>query len=196
MILLIVKEKGTVVDIPGTKKVRTPANIDISNVDINFVTMYLRKQGIENYDIVSVSDSGHKEVLPSGPMVSKKKKEKDTGKWKDSIESRFNRLENLIVNLLGRKQSKPDSNSEQITNKLEKLEKLSEEIIRKQTLDIPMSRVESDDPKIEELDDKFIPSIDIEGMTMKGSTIKTLQSDSEDADEAADLLSSIVKDRG
>ena len=196
MILLIIKEKGTVVDIPGTKKVRTPANIDISNVDINFVSMYLRKQGIENYDIVSVSDTGKRDVLPRGAMVDKKKKEKDTGKWKDNIESRFNKLESLIINLLGRKQSKPAPNSEQITNKLEKLEKLSEEIIRKQTLDIPMSRAESDDPKIEELDDKFIPSIDIDGMTMKGSTIKTLQSDSEDADEAADLLSSIVKDRG
>jgi uncharacterized protein YehS (DUF1456 family) len=192
MILLKIQDKGMMVDIPGTKKVRSPVEIDITKIDINFVTMYLRKQGIENYRIVSDIDKGVKEVLPTGNITLKKKK--DDG-WKDNIESRFGRLESLIINFLGKKESKPTVNSEQITNKLKKLEKLSEEIIRKQTLGIPISK-EDDGPKIEELDDTFIPEIDIEGMTMKGSTIKTLQSDSEDADEAADLLSSIVKNGG
>lgn len=191
MILLKVKDKGTMVDIPGTKKVRAPADIDITKVDINFVTMYLRKQGIQHYEIVS--DTGEKEVLPSGTMSSKKKK-KDDG-WKDNIESRFGKLESLIINLLGKKQSNPEANSEQITNKLEKLEKLSEEIIRKQSVGIPIVKG-SDEPEIEELDEKFIPEIDIDGMSIKGSTTKTLQSDSEDADETADLLSSIVKNGG
>jgi uncharacterized protein YehS (DUF1456 family) len=192
MILLKIQDKGMMVDIPGTKKVRSPVEIDITKIDINFVTMYLRKQGIENYRIVSDIDKGVKEVLPTVNITLKKKK--DDG-WKDNIESRFGRLESLIINFLGKKESKPTVNSEQITNKLKKLEKLSEEIIRKQTLGIPISK-EDDGPKIEELDDTFIPEIDIEGMTMKGSTIKTLQSDSEDADEAADLLSSIVKNGG
>jgi hypothetical protein len=191
MILLKIQDKGMMVDIPGTKKVRSPVEIDITKIDINFVTMYLRKQGIKNYRIVSDVDKGVKKVLPTRSAIFKKKK--DDG-WKDNIESRFGRLESLIINFLGKKESKPTVNSEQITNKLEKLEKLSEEIIRKQTLGIPIS--EEDRPKIEELDDTFIPAIDIEGMTMKGSTIKTLQSDSEDADEAADLLSSIVKNGG
>ena len=191
MIILKVKDKGTVVDIPGTKKVRTPADIDITKVDINFVSMYLRKQGIKHYEIVS--DTGEKEILPNIKTTVKKKK--DDGKWKDNIEARFNKLESLIVNFLGKKQSTPQPNSEQITNKLEKLERLSEKIIRKQTSGIPIS-TESDGSIIEELDDKFIPEIDTKGMSMKGSTIKTLQSDSDDADEAADLLSSIVKNGG
>ncbi|GAG25673.1 unnamed protein product, partial [marine sediment metagenome] len=92
-------------------------------------------------------------------------------------------------------QSTPTVNSEQITNKLENLEKLSEVIIRKQTVVVKDVKY-SDEPEIEELDDKFIPEIDIEGMSIKGSTIKTIQSDSDDADEAADLLSSIVKKGG
>ena len=195
MILLKIQDKGMMVDIPGTKKVRSPVEIDITNIDINFVTIYLRKQGIENYRIVSDIDKevkGVKEVLPT--ILTKKKDIKSDG-WKDDIESRFGRLESLIINFLGKKESKPTVNSEQITNKLKKLEKLSEEIIRKQTLDVPVSK-EDDGPKIEELDNTFIPAIDIEGMTMKGSTIKTLQSDSEDVDEAADLLSSIVKNGG
>lgn len=193
MILLQVKEKGTVVDIPGTKKARAPADVDITNIDINFAIMYLRKQGIENYKIVSITDTEVKEV---GSTMLKKKKEieKDDG-WKNNIEARFNQLESLIINFLGKKQSNSHRNSEQITNKLENLEKLSEEIMRKQISGTPISE-EGDGPKIEELDDKFIPKIDIEGMSLKGSTIKTLQSDSEDADEAADLLSSIVKDGG
>ena len=196
MILLKVREKGTLVDIPGTKKARSPADIDITNTDINFVTMYLRKQGIENYEIVSVTDKGKKEVLPSGVITIKKEKEgQKNGKWKDSLEDRFNRLESMIVNFLGKKQSNSHSNSEQITNKLENLEKLSEEIIRKQFTGVPSTQG-SDEPEIEELDEKFIPAIDIDGMSIKGSTIKTIQSDSEDADEAADLLSSIVKNGG
>ena len=193
MIVLKIKEKGIVVDIPGTKKVRSPVELDISNVDLNLVTMYLRKHGIENYSIVSITDSAQKEVLPRRLFSSKKKKESVS--WKDNLESRFSKLEGLLVNMLGKKQDTNDTGTEQITNKLEKLEKLSEEIIRKQETGTPVTVVKSDEPKIEELDEKFIPSIDIDGMTMKGSTIKTLQSDSEDADEAADLLSSIVKDR-
>lgn len=198
MIVLKVKEKGTLVDIPGTKKARSPAEIDISKVDINFVSMYLRKQGIENYQIVSITDSGEDEVFPVKPVIVVKKdktKKKDDG-WKDNIESRFNKLENLLIHFLGKKQSEPSVNSEQITNKLEKLEKLSEEIISKQKTVVTSSSVDSDEPKVEELDDKFIPEIDIEGMSMKGSTIKTIQSDNDDADEAADLLSSIVKNGG
>jgi len=193
MIILKIKDKGTLIDIPGAKKVRSPADINITNIDINFVTMYLRKQGIEKYEIVSVD--GEKESLPSSHKVPKKKDKKNDGKWKDNIESRFNKLESLLINFLGKKQIIPPPNSEQITNKLEKLERLSEEIIRKQTSGIPIS-TESNGPKIEELDDKFIPEIDIGGMSLKGSTIKTLQSDSDDADEAADLLSSIVKNGG
>ena len=192
MILLKVREKGTMVDIPGTKKVRSPTDIDITNIDINFVTMYLRKQGIENYEIIAITDKGKRVGLPSGTITIKKEKD---GKWKDNLESRFNRLESMIINFLGKKQNNLHSNSEQITNKLEKLEKLSEEIIRKQFTGVPLIQ-STDEPEIEELDEKFIPAIDIDGMSMKGSTIKTIQSDSEDADEAADLLSSIVKNGG
>jgi hypothetical protein len=185
MIILKVKEKGTVIDIPGTKKARSPADIDITKVNINFVTMYLRKQGIKNYEIISTM--GEKQALPSSPKKRRAKKE--------NFESRFNKLESLIVNLLGRKQSTPQPNSEQITNKLKKLEKLSEEIIRKQSSGVPVS-TKSDEPVIEELDDMFIPEIDIGGMSVKGSTTKTLQSDSDEAGETADLLSSIVKNGG
>jgi len=195
MILLKVKDRGTVVDIPGTQKVRTPAEIDISKIDINFVTMYLRKQGINNYEIIAVTDSGKREVLPVGKHTTKKEKTKDDGKWKDSIENRFNKLESMLINFLGRKQSNSAVNSEQITNKLEKLEKLSEQIIRKQTV-VTTDVKQRDEPKIEELDAKFIPEIDIGGMSIKGSTVKTIQSDSDDADETADLLSSIVKNGG
>ncbi|MHA1623478.1 MAG: hypothetical protein ACTSVO_15250 [Candidatus Heimdallarchaeaceae archaeon] len=195
MIILKVKDKGTLVDIPGTQKVRSPVEIDISKVDIGFVTMYLRKQGIENYEIISVTDTGVREVLPIKKPGFKKEPPKDDGKLKANIESRFNRLEGLIINFLGGKQNNQPVNSEQITDKLENLEKLSEEIIRKQTVVTSDVRY-SDEPQIEELDDKFIPDIDLEGMTMKGSTIKTVQSDSDDADETADLLSSIVKKGG
>ena len=195
MIILKVKQKGSVVDIPGINKVRTPAEVDISKIDINFVTIYLRKQGIYDYEIISVTDTGAREILPTQIPIVKKGKTKDDGKWKDSIENRFNKLESMLINFLGRKQSNSGVNSEQITDKLEKLEKLSEEIIRKQTV-VTSGVKHSDEPQIEELDDKFIPDIDIDGMSMKGSTIKTIQSDSDDADETADLLSSIVKDGG
>ena len=196
MIILKVKEKGTLVDIPGTKKVRSPVEIDISKVDINFVTMYLRKQGIENYEIVSVTDTGEREIYPVKPVIVVKRDKKNDENWKDNIEARFNKLESLLINFFGKKQNNPSVNSEQITDKLEKLEKLSEEIIRKQQTVVTTGISRNDEPQIEELDEKFIPGIDIEGMSLKGSTIKIVQSDSDDADETADLLSSIVKNGG
>ncbi len=196
MIILKVKEKGTVVDIPGTKKARAPVEIDITKVDINLVTMYLRKQGIENYSIIAVSDTGEREVLPVHKPTIKKEKKKDDG-WRDNIELRFNKLEHLIINFLGKKQPNSTVNSEQITNKLEKLEKLSEAIIRKQeTVALPINSGQIDEPDIEELDEKYIPDIDTDGMALKGSTTKTVQSEGDDAEEAADLLSSIVKKDG
>ena len=112
---------------------------------------------------------------------------KNPKKSKESYEKRFNKLESLIANLI-KKQSDPVSDQEQITNKLDNLERL----IEKQKYAVIPS-TDSDEPRIEELEDRFIPEIDVEGMSLKGDSGKIIIEKEESIDEAADLLSSIKK---
>ena len=56
MLILKIKEKGLFVEIPGALPTRTPAEIDISKCNLSAVDMYLRKNGIKNYQILSVAN--------------------------------------------------------------------------------------------------------------------------------------------
>lgn len=185
---LKIKEKGLVIEIPGLPPTRTPADINISNVDLNLVIAHLRKNGISNYEIVSVIGDGTEQVVSIPQDLKKKVKEKYPSD--PSVDKRFDRLESMMIDLLKQKrESKTNPNQEQITNKLDNLEKLIE---RQKYAVVPST--DSDEPKIEELDERFIPEIDVEGMSLKGDTGKIDLERDESADEAADLLSSIRKE--
>ena len=53
MIILKVKQKGHVVDIPGVASFRTPAEVDISNAEINLVIFSLKNCGIDDFEITT-----------------------------------------------------------------------------------------------------------------------------------------------
>ena len=184
---LKIADRGLIVEIPGIAPVRTPADIDISKIDINLVVAHLRKAGINNYKIVSVIGDGTETVVSIPQVLKKKVKEKYSSD--PSVAKRFDRLESMMIDLLKQKsESKTDPNQEQITNKLDNLERL----IEKQKYAVIPS-TDSDEPTIEELEDRFIPDIDVEGMSLRGNTGKIVVEKEESIDKAADLLSSIKK---
>ena len=55
--LLDVKDNGFILKIPGLPHVRTPVKIYIEKMDINLVTLSLRKAGIRNYQITCGDDN-------------------------------------------------------------------------------------------------------------------------------------------
>lgn len=196
MLILKILKKGLYIEIPGTLPTRTPAEIDISKCNLSVVDAYLRQSGIKNYQILSaVTDEEHTPQLPSM---------EDSSINQRVINRRFSNLENIVGKLLEKQKDAKKTNSEQITNKLNNLEELTKKILEKD-LDVtekksqisarhPMLKIGKiiDEPQIEELDDKFIPNIDVSNMKMKGKSKKTIKQDKMDIDDNVDLLSRIM----
>lgn len=193
MLILKIKQKGLYVEIPGALPTRTPADIDITRCNLSAVDMYLRRTGITDYQIASSSKSDP--IMPKPPQM------KDGSIDQQVINKRFSQLEKMIEQLVEKQQANKPKNSEQITDKLDKLEALSKQILEKnpdivdrvvQVSNKKSTKRFKDEPVIEELDSKFIPSIDISKMKMKGGAKKTVKQDKSDIDDSADLLSRIM----
>ena len=158
------------------------------------------KNGIKNYEIVSVSEDKHKEtvITSSTPDV------KDSSINQKVLNQRFTRLEKLVQSLVEKEAGKDELNKEQITDKLETLELLARQLLSKRSSDTVITignekpskkqKVHSDDVEIEELDAPFIPSIDVSNMKMKSSSTskKKVKQDKMDLDDSADLLSRLM----
>lgn len=172
MLTLQVKEKGHYIEIPGIPPVRSPANIDITKIDLSLVISILRKYGIDNYKIVSLSETGEKKIFTRRDFVEKNKE--DIMFYQRKMDRRIEKMENMISRLLEKNEVNRGVKLEQIT-KSKYIEKESE-------------------PKIEELEDVFIPNIDVGGMKVKGETSKTsIKRGKGDVDDSADLLSRIIQ---
>jgi hypothetical protein len=183
MITLKIKKKGFFIEIPGMPPFRTPADVNISHVSIPLVASVLKAQGIERFEIIS-DTKGKEKVLTQKDFVVDKKKPTST-----DYEGRFNILESLMNKLLQKQTSDLPSKKEQITNRLNNIEKL----LKNKTKVIHISQ-EKVNKKDKETYDTFIPEIDLEGLKMKGkASQKTIKQDKSDIDNNADLLSSIVR---
>lgn len=188
---LKIRKKGLFIEIPGLSPFRTPADVNISHISIPLVVSILKKQGISKFEIVS-DTQGKEQVLTQRDFAVKNKNPK---KEKDDYENRFNKLEQLMTRLLQKQVSDTPSNKEQITNRLNSIEKL---IKKQETKVIHVTEKESKkvkkEPKVEELHDVFIPSIDIKGLEIKGETSqRKIKQDKLDIDDSADLLSRIMQ---
>ena len=187
MVILKVKEKGHLIDLPGMKPIRTPAEINISKYNADVIITFLRSRGIKDYIIV---ERDNKEKTPS----NKRKKSSKTIEYDESINKRFNNLERLIGELdrsQNRKKGRNENeNLEQITEKLDVLEKLAKKLVTKQRENILEEEI-SEEPEIEELDKVFIPDVDIGKMYLRSGEIKTVKKDKVDLDNV-DLLSNML----
>lgn len=189
MLILKIKEKGLYLEIPGSKPTRTPADIDITKCDMGIVSMYLKRAGIINYEISSSTERK--------PLFQKQKPEVKGEPQKDNtnVNQRFKKIENMVTELVNDKNRvNNDLNSEQITNKLDKLESLTRKLLDKKPEVVHVEKSSGKykkEPKIEELD-AFIPDIDISDMKMKSGSKQTIEQDSSDIDDSVDLLSRIM----
>lgn len=189
MIILKIIEKGHFIEIPGMPPFRTPVEANISNISIPLVVARLQTQGIKEFEIVSDS-VGKAKILNQNDFKNEKNPKK---KKQDNYEKRFNQLETMMATLLKKKVSEPDSDSEQITNKLSSIEKLLQ---KKTTVTKSKGKKKliNKEPVVEELDETFIPSIDIDSLEVKGkASQKTVKQDKVDIDDSADLLSRIMQ---
>ena len=167
MIILKIKQPGHTLAIPGLPAFRSPVEVDISKLDVRVVAMYLKTSGIEKYEIVAETPQ-QKEVYTKEDfeVVETKKENENEFDWK----KRFNRLENMLENLLT--QPRNESNfREQTTNK---------------------TKIKNEDPHIEELA-SFIPEVDISEMTIQSSdNIKKIKQD-KNIEDSVDILAGLMK---
>ena len=178
MITLKIKGKGHLIEIPGIPTFRSPANVNIKHGNIPLIVSALQSQGIEKFEIVSDTQGNEK--------IFTEKDFKDSNDYK--IGDRLSKLEGMIEKLLRKKDSNLPLNQEQITDKLEKLELLSNAILES----AGQQKSYDGEPRIEDLD-TFIPEIDIKGVQMRGDSVKEIfKKEDDDTDETADLLASLT----
>lgn len=195
MINLIIKEKGHLIDIPGLAPFRTPANVDISRIDIRKVIGHLKVNGIQNYRVVAEDQKGATiKVYTAKDFSTKKKKKKAVDPNKNEYESRFNKLEKMLSMLLEKETRNDNKNKEQITEKLDQLEQLSKELLRRKPEKVIYRDNKGQTLEKDEDEDvvRFIPEADISGMKIKSSSIKSVKEEKEGLDDAADALSKFL----
>jgi len=185
MLILKIKQKGLYIELPGLLPTRSPADIDITRCNLSTVDVYLRKNGITNYEISSSDDQIVKQ---------KELKIEDSSIDQKVINKRFSKLEKMVTQLLEKEQAHPSKNREQITDKLDKIEILTKKILHKepQVVKETIKTKKFKEPEIEELDDIFIPAINTSKMKLKGASKKTVKRETHDIDDSADLLSRIM----
>ena len=185
-IKLTIKERGRFVEIPGLAAFRTPATIDVTKVKLSILIQSLHSCGVNNYELVSKDCKGNKIYTQDDFNVLEKKKENT------KIDNRLDRMESLLLKLISKESGQKGTSSEQITNRLNSIERMlrkGQSVIYKKSSD--------GSPVVEELNDQYIPEIDVSEMQSSGKTTEVVEKTSkEDIDDAVDLLSSLTKNGG
>jgi hypothetical protein len=189
MLNLKIKKPGLMINIPGLPQFRSPAEVDITKLDLKMLINYLKSNSIADYEIISATDSGKVDVYKKedfDAIENRDKREK-------SIEKRFNKLEKMLSFLIDRTTGDAPQDSEHITKKLERLESLIQNIPKSSTTVINKLI----DPKVEKLDDNedaYIPDIDISDMKMSSGSYKEMENKSKkEVNSSADLLAGLLR---
>ncbi len=196
MIILNIREKGHLIEIPGMASFRTPAKVDISKGDVRTIVGYLNICNITDYDIVASKDGSRevynaKDFNPVRTQVKKKVKQKQPDK---KLEKRMQRMERMLEKLSETSGDDSPKNVEQTTNQMDRFQKEMMDAIK--NISVRGGSNESDKSVKDELEDEvapFIPEIDTKGMKLRShGKHKTIKKD-EDTDDAADALSKLLK---
>ncbi len=195
MIMLKITEKGHYIEIPGMSPFRSPVEANISHVSINLVVSRLKAQGIKKFEIVS--DTKGKETVMTQNDFKTDNRSLEKRK-EDNYEKRFNKLELLIAKLVNKKVGDTTPVQEQITNKLSSIEELLKKKATTKVVHVTEKKSKKKDkrnePIVEEMEDIFIPDINIDGLHMRGNgTQEIIEQDKADIDDSADLLSRIMQ---
>lgn len=179
---LIIREKGRYVEIPGIPPFRSPAKVDVSKVKISILIQSLHSCGVTDYELVSTNKQGETITYNKNDFELPEKKPDNS-----KIENRLERLEDLLLTLLSKNKGQKTNNSEQITNRLSRIERMLK------SGKVVSSTDYINQPVVEEMEDQFIPTIDIENMKSSGKAVNVVSKTSKkDIDDAVDLLSSLT----
>lgn len=193
MIILNIKERGHLIEIPGMASFRTPATVDISKGDMRTIVGHLKICDIHDYEIIASDGRGIEEKYNSKDFSTTDNKEKNKNKKRNKkVEQRIDRMEKMIEALYNKSNDESNKNVEQKTNDLEQFQKSVLDTLK----NITLNHV-SDKTIKEELEEEsvapFIPDIDTDGMKIRSQgKHKTMKKDS-DTDDAADALSKLLK---
>ena len=187
-IKLIIREKGRYVEIPGLAAFRSPATLNVTKVKLSVLIQALHSCGINNYELVSEDEKGSTVYVGKDPITKlPEKKQKDP-----ELSNRLDRMEDLLLKLISGGTGQKVASSEQITDRLSRIERML-----KKGSKVIYKEGNKDTPIVEELDDQFIPEIDISDMQISGKTTEVLdKKDKKHVEDAVDLLSSLTKNGG
>lgn len=151
MVKLLIKTKGLFINIPGIMPFRTPAEVDISKVNVNIAISELKKNGIEKYKIIYGEDIPFKEY-------NKIKLKKD---YKENINNNSD-LINSINN-----QQKSISKIEHLLEKFLNSNIFSNNTIVKKENNNEFTK---SNKKFDDTVEDFIPEININNIKIKGTS--------------------------
>ena len=184
---LTVDRPGLTLKIPGLVEMRTPVKVDISKLNLSTIISELKRQGIENFTIEYGDKTKKKYTVESND----KKEIPITVTNREQIVD-----ERLIQKILEdfKKNSNPDEN---LFTRLDKIESLIQLVLQKDlgketivTKDSSSKKYQQDDD--DELD--FIPNVNINKMTSKGTPKTTIIStSSNDINETMEALKKVTK---
>ncbi len=160
---LAIKEVGFEVKLPGVPIFRTPANVNISGLDLTILVSILKNVGITSFEIINDDKVREFKVFSKNNKKEINTNENEKVEIIKLINERFNKLENLILNM-------------KIIN-----EKADNIKIKK--------KYKIDDLE----DNTFIPEININNMKMNKTNDIIIKNTKKDIENDVDLLSEILK---
>jgi hypothetical protein len=169
MTKLIIKQRGLFISIPGIASFRTPAEVDISNVNLKLVVAELHKIGIREYEIKSKDITSLKNKITS--LLSNKEITIIDEKDGIIIDTKNEEILNIVKN-----QAEAMKNIEGLLSNL--LNSGSKEFVKESVKESKKIK------KVEEVEE-FIPSININKSKIKGistSSVKTKSDFKKDAE--------------
>ena len=172
-ITLIINETGLILRIPGLFEIRTPAKVDISRSDLNAVLTTLKQNGIEDFSIIYGKSS-----------IPKKEKVKKDSEEQKEVEQILKDFKNI-----------PAGESVDINSRFNKIDMLLIELLNKQPIEKQIIiENNKENKKVEnESDLDFIPSINLDRLSTKGLSTKTIKNEREDNLDIASSLRSMEK---
>jgi sulfur relay (sulfurtransferase) DsrC/TusE family protein len=167
MIILKIKDSGHTIDLPGMHGIKTPTEVNVSKMNIDLVVSILRKNGIQKFEIIGQEKNNEEQKIE--PIIKKVDiiKEIYVNEKDYELHNKVNNIENLLADFM-----KDFKNSPVVENVIKK--------------------------KPKEVDEKvdFIPTIDISGLTSKGTISQTTSKTNDDdnnIEKSAKLLTSLTK---
>ena len=179
MLILKINQPGYIISFPGISSCRSPVEVNISHLDIRLIILYLKKSGINDYEIIS------KKKLQKPKQLKKKLQITTTVKKESSLEKRIQILEQLLIknNL-----NKNDIEfQEQINNKLDLI------LNQKSNFKMRDTEIKSINDNNPQIDDFFIPEIDTNNMKLStNNEFKEIEQDM-DLEESVRILEKFMK---